>query len=122
MTEEKRRFTRVPFKIGAELKIDEQSYLIDEITDLSIGGCLASMKENLQVDTHCRLAMNLGGPTSELNVEIEGKIVRTQPGAVAIKFTGVELDSLFHLQNIVRYNASDPDAIEKEIHDNLGIA
>jgi len=121
MTEEQRRFTRVPFKAEAELKVDGKSYRVDKISNLGVGGCLMAIDDSLQAGTKCHVAIHLGGPTTNLTVRVDGEIVRTSPGAVAVKFTGVELDSLHHLQNIVRYNSSDPDAVEKELRDNVGI-
>ena len=56
-----------------------------------------------------------------LTVTMEGTVLRKTADTVAVKFTGVDVDSLFHLQNIVRYNASDPDAVEKEIRDHFGV-
>jgi hypothetical protein len=121
MSKEKRRFTRVPFQVEAELVVGDTTYPVDDIKNLSVGGCLVSMEANLSVGTVCKIAIKLGEPESGLSVEVDGKIVRTPPKAVAIQFTGVSIDNLHHLQNIVRYNSSDPDAIEKELHDNLGI-
>jgi hypothetical protein len=120
MAEEKRHFTRVPFQVEAELKIDDRSYHCNEITNLSVGGCLLPLHERLKVGANCRVAIRLGGSTSDLIVQADGQISRAAPGAVAVKFTGFDPDSLFHLQNIVRYNASDADAVEKEVRDHFG--
>ena len=56
-----------------------------------------------------------------MNVSIRGEIIRCQDGIVAVKFTGIDPDSLFHLQNIIRYNSADPDIIEQEIKERPGI-
>ena len=121
MSDEKRRFTRVPFKVEAEVKIGDTSYRTDEIANLSVGGCLLPIPADFEIGTKCRVTIRLGGTSSELTLGMEGEIVRTPPGAVAVKFTGVDLDSLFHLQNVVRYNSSDPDAVEREIRDHFGV-
>lgn len=121
MSEEKRRFTRVPFKVEAELKIDDVTYRSDDITNLSVGGCLLPIQANCEAGAKCHVTIRLGGTSSDLSVAVEGKVLRAGPDAVAIKFTGVDVDDLFHLQNIVRYNSSDPDAVEREIRDHFGI-
>ena len=61
------------------------------------------------------------GTTSELSIQVKGKIMRCDARAIAIKFTGIDPDSLFHLQNIIRYNSPDPEAAEREIQDHPGI-
>jgi hypothetical protein len=121
MSEEKRQFTRVPFKVEAELKIGEIIYRSDDISNLSVGGCLLPIHTNCEAGAKCHVKIRLGGTNSGLTVAVEGKVLRASPDAVAIKFTGVDVDGLFHLQNIVRYNSSDPDAVEREIRDHFGI-
>ena len=121
MSDEKRRFTRVPFKVEAELKVGDTLYRTDDITNLSVGGCLLSLQANCEVGATCQVLIRLGGTNSELTVTMEGTVLRKTADTVAIKFTGVDVDSLFHLQNIVRYNASDPDAVEREIRDHFGV-
>jgi len=120
MAEEKRHFTRVPFQVEAEIRIDDRSYHCNELTNLSVGGCLLPLDEGPQVGAKCRVRIRLGGSTSDLIVEADGQVIRAAPGSVAVKFTGFEPDSLFHLQNIVRYNSSDADAVEKEVRDHFG--
>ncbi|MBU4037640.1 MAG: hypothetical protein KKA35_14535, partial [Proteobacteria bacterium] len=62
----------------------------------------------------------LSGTNSKLSILLEGEIIRCVSMTVAIKFIEVEPDSLFHLQNIVRYNYPDTDRVEQEISNHLG--
>jgi hypothetical protein len=117
MSDEKRRFARVPFRVIAELTVNNVLYSCDEINNLSISGCLLPIKAELELGIGCQLRIIFSGTNEELFAEVEGKIIRCKDGAVAIKFTGIEPDSLFHLQNIVRYNYPDTEKIEKEISD-----
>lgn len=55
------------------------------------------------------------------SIRIEGEIVRTTPEGLAINFVRIDPESLFHLQNIVKYNSPDADIIESEINKNPGI-
>jgi len=45
----------------------------------------------------------------------KGIIARQDASGLRIAFDSVDVDSFIHLKNIVMYNASDPDVIEKEI-------
>ena len=121
MPEEKRRFTRILFRVSAEIMADDFSCRAEEILNLSIGGCLLPVKADLELGTECHLKIIMAGTTSELSIRVKGEIMRCDAGAVAVKFTGIDPDSLFHLQNIVRYNSSNPEAVDKEIHDHPGI-
>ncbi|MDY6837580.1 MAG: PilZ domain-containing protein [Thermodesulfobacteriota bacterium] len=121
MSDDKRRFTRVPFRVQAEITVDESSYYTEEIKNLSVGGCLLPVAAPLDVGTACHVRIQLSGTSSELHIEIDAQVVRCCAGEVAVKFTGVDLDSFFHLQNIVRYNSPDPDAVEEELRAHLGL-
>lgn len=121
MSEEKRKFTRVPFKVEAEVKTDDTTYRSVEITNLSVGGCLLPIRAALEIGAKCHVKITLGGTGNDLAVTVDGEVIRNTSEAVAIRFTSVDPDSLFHLQNIVRYNAPDADAVEKEIRDHFGI-
>ncbi len=121
MTDEKRRFSRVPFRVSVEMTVNDILYSSEEINNLSVGGCLLPIKMDVGTGTKCNLEILLSGKNSELSVRVEGKIIRCESGAVAIKFTEIQPDSLFHLQNIVRYNSPDTDRVEQEISNHPGL-
>ena len=93
MPDEKRRFTRVPFKVEAEIRANNAVYRAEDITNLSVGGCLVPIQADLEVGDKCQVKIWLGGTSTELTIGVEGEVVRSTPGAVAIQFTGVDLDS-----------------------------
>lgn len=115
MKKEKRRFSGIPFKMHAELTVDNVTYPVLEINNLSIGGASFPVIADFEVDAACRAKIFLEGRSSELSIEVGGKIVRCSPEAVAVQFIRIDPDSLFHLQNVIRYNAPDPEVVEKEI-------
>lgn len=119
--DEKRRFTRVPFRVEAELEAGEKSYPIGEVYNLSVGGCLLAADLKLGKGTPCRVAISLSGANSEMSVSVHGEIVRCQAGEVAVRFVKIEPDSLFHLQNIVLHNCPDTDAVERELQEHPGL-
>ena len=121
MESEKRRFTRFTLNMNATLFINNVSYNVDTISNLSIGGCLLPIHADLKPDTPCFLTIMLGMPESGVNVNIEGVIIRGEHGDVAVKFTGIDPDSLFHLQMLARYNSSDIEKVEDEIRKHPGI-
>lgn len=121
MDDEKRRFTRIPFRVKAEMTINNRLYSAATIDNLSVGGCLLPIEADIETGTVCRLKIFLTGTNSELSVQVAGKVIRCEPGAVAIQFTAIEPDSLFHLHNIVRFNFPDTDQVEKEIKNHPGL-
>ena len=121
MSKERRRFPRIPFTFMTEIKVNDTSYFTEKISNISIGGCLLKIDADLYVGTKCQIFMRLSGESSELTVSIRGEILRCDEGITAVKFIGIDPDSLFHLQNIVRYHSPDPDKIEEEISERPGI-
>ena len=121
MSDENRRFTRVPFKVNAEITANEETYHSNEISNLSVGGCLIPVSVELDPGTPCRIKIFREGTSDELSVRIEGEIVRADSSFTAVKFTRIDPESLFHLQNIIRYNSPDADMVEGEINKHPGL-
>ncbi len=115
MPNEKRRFTRVAFRVRAILFANDVRYHADEIENISMGGCLLPLDAGPPPGSPCRLRISMTGTTSNLSVEAEGDVIRNLPHAVAIKFTQIPSDSMFHLRNIILYNALDTHKVENEL-------
>ncbi len=121
MSTEKRRFSRIGFNMAAELTVHDHVYSFSQVDNLSVGGCLFKTAEDLEAGAACRLWLPLEPTDSELGVEVFGEIARCDRETVSVRFTRIDPESLFHLQNIIRYNAVDPDRIEDEISEHPGL-
>lgn len=96
-------------------------YTVNEISNLSVGGCLVPIKADVEPGTTCNVKILLSGTISDMSIEIDGEIKHSTPDAVAIRFTRIDPEGLFHLHNIVRYNSPDPDTIDREISEHPGL-
>ncbi|MCP4687662.1 MAG: PilZ domain-containing protein [Desulfobacterales bacterium] len=121
MENNKRRFTRVDFKVRAEMTVNDTHYRADEISNLSVGGCLMPITGEMASGDACAVKIFLSGASSELEIQVDGEIIRSASGETAVKFTGIDPDSLYHLQNIILYNSEDPGIVERELNDHPGI-
>jgi len=121
MSDDRRRFTRILFNLKGELTVNSQLFRFDAVNNLSIGGCLLPVEDDLEEGADVDLKFFLGDAVSEPVIQIKGRIIRLLQGRIAISFTHIDPDSLFHLQNVIRYNADDTDAIEQEIEDHPGL-
>ncbi|MDF1593562.1 MAG: PilZ domain-containing protein [Desulfobacterales bacterium] len=121
MPKNKRKFSRIPVKVDAELTVGDTSYRVEEILNLGMGGCRLPVTADFEVGTGCHVRILLNAAESEISVDIAGKIKRSTPGTVAVQFTRIDPDSLFHLRNIVRYNCPDADVVDREIRKHPGI-
>ena len=95
MSDDSRRFTRIPFKMNTEIDISDNTYNTDNITNLSVGGCLLPIEIKPQPGTSCRIKISLEGTSEEMAIRIDGEIVRSTPEGLAIKFVRIDPESLF---------------------------
>jgi hypothetical protein len=119
MTVEKRRFSRVIFNVRARLAVGETVYTVERIVNLSVGGCQLEIDDQLQPGELCKFTIIL--PRMGPGVDVFGEIVRAGNGETSLKFTRIDPENLMHLQNIIRYNAENPDLIEEEIKEHPGL-
>ncbi len=122
MSDERRRFTRIPIGITAELSYQGEIYPVNEVDDLSMGGCQLTTEGSFDPGEECEVSIMLTGSADEIRVQINGEINRDDENHVSIKFLNLDSESYFHLQRIIMFNSSDPGKIENEIRDNRGIA
>lgn len=121
MTKENRRFTRVAFEVPAILSVGGHEFPLETIYNLSVGGVLVPGDKLFQPGKECTLTIPLSGSNQELMVQVSGEFVWCTDDTAAVKFTHIDVDSLGHLQNIIRYNAQDPDQVESEILKHPGL-
>ncbi|MCL1979830.1 MAG: PilZ domain-containing protein [Proteobacteria bacterium] len=111
---ERRRFSRIGFNMAAELTVDSMVYPFSQVENLGVGGCSLKTAAQFRVGTPCRFWLPFE-TTVKMGVEVFGEIVRCDEETVSVCFTKITPESLFHLQNVIRFNASDPDRIDDEI-------
>ena len=121
MGEEKRRFSRIHSEIEAQVVAGERQYRTGQVIDLGVGGCLLGIGADLEPGAPCSVRFVLGSADTGLNIRVKAEVIRSNAGTVALKFTEIDPDSLFHLQNLVRYNAENPEAVEQEIKEHPGL-
>lgn len=107
MSQEKRRFSRFPFEVRAQLSIEGKQIGAGSVVNLSTGGCLLKIDADLEAATPCEVVIRLAGATEDLAVRVQGTITRSVDGRTAVDFSAIDPDSLGHLLKIVRYNATD---------------
>ena len=118
---EKRRFSRIALKMPAKLTIGEHIYSFQAIDNLSIGGCSLDMTMAAPVGTVCQVWIPLDSTNPGLGIDVQGEVLRCTEKTIGIRFDTITPDSLFHLHNLIRYNAPDPDQIDEEISIHPGL-
>ena len=115
MENEKRKNIRIVFKTRVILKCEGQTILSDaDSRDISLKGMFIKTDRVLKAGTPCELELILSGVSTNLSISIKGNITRQGDDGIGVSFDGVDLDSYWHLKNLLMYNAEDPDALERE--------
>ncbi len=113
---EKRNTIRVPFHVRSVVKHGDD-VIEGDVVDLSTGGMLLLAGGDLPVNEVVQISLFLYGTSSNLSLNILGRVVRKSDAGTAIKFTELDLDSFIHLRNIVSHNAFDEEKIIKEFQE-----
>ncbi|NVM22191.1 MAG: PilZ domain-containing protein [Desulfobacterales bacterium] len=115
MVEEKRKKTRVHFEALVTLKTDESEIQTEaNLKDISMKGMFVNTEEKIPAGTPCDIEILLTGTSTTLALSIRGSIARHDASGLGIAFDSMDIDSYFHLKNIVMYNASNTEDIDKE--------
>ncbi len=115
---EKRTNTRVLFNVNAVVKYQDKT-LEGKVNNVSLYGILLQTPEQVPVDTAVDVKVCMEGTTTNLTLNLQGHITRSDQTGTAIAFDSIDIDSFVHLKNIVAYNEGDEDKIMKEFHDSL---
>lgn len=119
---EHREFTRVPIKVWVEVRTEDTVIKTHETHDLSmVGISLNHGGKVLPLGALCDISVFLEGVDPPIHVDMKGKVGRVTGEELCFEFSEVELESYEHLQNLVRYNSQDIDAVDKEINEHMGL-
>ena len=114
----RRRNTRVEFHAVADVNFGGQTFLQRETDNLSLKGVFVK-GVNGSVGDNCDIKLHLSGASSDMSLSMKAQVVRADPNGIGLEFYEMDLDSFFHLKNIVLYNSGDPNKLEEEFHDQL---
>ena len=116
MGEERRQKTRVHFETHVIIRTQESEIRAEaDSEDISIKGIFIKTQDKIPEGTPCDLEILLTGSSTRLALTVKGTITRQEETGLAIGFDSMDLDSYMHLKNIILYNASDPEEVEKEM-------
>lgn len=112
--EERRRSTRVHFQTTANLHFADADFSDCETDDLSIKGVFIQGITGRAIGDRCEVELHLSGSSDQQPLRMQGEVVRIVEEGIGIKFFETDLDSFYHLKNIVYYNSENPDELTGE--------
>lgn len=115
----RRKNSRVPFQATITLEFADKSYEECETHDLSLKGVFVRGISGHKYGDQCNVTLCLTGTTSNLCLKMKGEVVRVDDDGLALHFFEIDLDSFYHLKNILYYNSENPDKLDAEFSDQL---
>ncbi len=100
---EKRTDTRIHFDVKGTIEHNGVSYT-GSIENLSMKGMFLKADSKIQVGSEVKIKIHLSGASSDLVVNINGKVARGSSSGIGVIFDRIDLDSYTHLRNIITYN------------------
>jgi hypothetical protein len=115
-----REFTRVPVHCDVQVLAEGRPVPCTSVTTLSMKGMLVQSTEQLPIGLECEITISL--VEHEIEIQVMGTVVQNYADSIAFQFTKIMgPESFAHLRNMVLYNASDTDQIERELDSHSGI-
>ena len=106
-SDERRKHSRVEFATRVVIQIEAEETLIElkgSSKDLSLKGMFIGTKSEFAIGTKCLVKVYLTGAIDEIELIMQGSIVRQGEQNIGIEFNSMDVDTYSHLKNIVKYN------------------
>ena len=118
-----REFTRITTRFNIEVTAGEKAIRSGQTQNLSMKGVYVVCDDALPAGTECRIAIRLSETEEGPVITARGKAIRggTEPPGFAMEFSEVDLESYEHLRQMVMLNSQEPEKVEKEINEHLGL-
>ncbi len=115
--ENDREFTRVPINLSVELSCDGKIISSKNCQDVSMNGVYIISEEKFKADSTCEIKLLV---ESE-EIKAQGHVERVTENGMAIKFLGIELESYDKLYELIVFNSSNSEQMEKEFQEHVGL-
>ena len=118
MSDERRKFTRAPLAFPTRIWSEDGVVHAPAGGDVSACGISVEDCAPLPEGTVCRVEIILN---EEISIAAHGHVVRSGERRMSLEFRSVEATSFDLLRSLIRFNSEDPDQIDREFDDSVGL-
>ena len=119
--ENKREFTRVRVGIHGVFADKVGDVLTVDVDSLSLRGCHALTGDPLPAGGPYALTLFTDEAEDALHLRVDARIVRVEEWGMGVEFLAMPPESYEHLRRLVLLNAPDPQVVEREFREHLGL-
>lgn len=120
-TKNDREFSRVDIKILVTVEAKGKETISTGAHDISMKGLFVTGKTDWSIGTECDIHLVLEGQNPPVGINVKGRVQRITDKGMAMLFTEVGLEAYEHLHNLVLLNTDDPEKVEQEFSNHLGL-
>lgn len=111
MSNEKRKRLRV--EVNFPVVVHQGSVrVISMSTDISLKGLLSNFRPELKTGEPCRISLKL---SSGITIDIDCMVAASSPRGTAFDFVKMDEQSFYHLHNMIKLHAGNPDKVDGEL-------
>ncbi|MCK5231985.1 MAG: PilZ domain-containing protein [Desulfobulbaceae bacterium] len=123
MDTDRRKHTRIPIELEAELTFPDGSAFHGTTKNLSFCGAFVSCDELIAMPKQgdCVLKLILGAEKESASIKITAQIVRSNKNGVGVMFSSITIEDYNHLKKLMVFNSSDPETLIDELERYPGL-
>ena len=120
-SENHREFSRVEVKVQASIQVRDRAIISRDTQDISMKGLFVKCEADWSIGTECEIHLMLEGQDPPVDISVKGRVQRVTEDGMGLLFTEVGLEAYEHLHNLVLLNSHEPDKVEQEFKNHLGL-
>ncbi|MFC1747312.1 PilZ domain-containing protein [Pseudomonadota bacterium] len=113
-TDEKRRFSRVPFDADIILTKDDGQWH-SQLADISLKGVLIGTPDDWDGVYGERYQLEIIFAESGSLINVQVSVAHSENDRVGFEITEIDIESVSHLRRLMELNLGDPDLLDREL-------
>ena len=113
-SDDKRKFSRIPFETNVHLVSAEGSWDC-QLIDISLKGLLATTPAGWKAKAGEHYLAEMLMENEDATIRMEVSVMHTEENHAGFRCEHIDLDSISHLRRLVELNLGDADILEREL-------
>ena len=113
-TENKRRFSRIPFHSKVLIRNDKDKWP-GQLIDISLKGVLTSLPSNWSGQPGDQFQIEIILDSSDVVIRMDVSVAHIEDDHMGLTCDHIDIDSISHLRRLVELNIGDSEILQREL-------
>ena len=113
-TNERRRFTRIPFEASVSLTNPAGTWTA-KLLDVSLNGALITLPQNWPAGQNETFLLEINVAENIFKIKMEATATHVDKESVGLRCDHIDIDSASHLRRLVELNVGDEAILNREL-------